>query len=217
MSDADSFIDEVTEEVRRDRLFATLRKWAWLAILIVLLVVGGTAYREWRIASAEAQAQEFGDSILSALDQDDPAARIEALTGIEAPTPGGEAVLGMLTAAEEASAGDQGEASARLQSVADRNEVPSIYRQIASFKALTRDDALPAEERRAGLEALAVPGQPLRLLAEEQLALIDIEVGERPAALERLQRIVEDSEATEGLRRRASQLIVALGGEPPAN
>jgi hypothetical protein len=48
MANTDSFIDEVNEEVRRDRLFAFFRKWAWLAILIVVLVVGGAAYLEYR-------------------------------------------------------------------------------------------------------------------------------------------------------------------------
>jgi hypothetical protein len=33
MANTDSFIDEVNEEVRRDRLFAFFRKWAWLAVL----------------------------------------------------------------------------------------------------------------------------------------------------------------------------------------
>ena len=62
-------------------------------------------------------------------------------------------------------------------------------------------------------EALAVPGKPLRLLAEEQLALLDVEAGNTDDAIARLQRIIEDSETTAGLRQRASQLIVALGGE----
>ncbi len=216
MSDSDSFIEEVTEEVKRDRLFALMRKWGWVGVLIVALIVGGTAYREWRIASAESAAQAFGDSVLTALDGSDAAARISALAEVDAPTTGGQAVLSMLMAAEEGTAGDDAEAVKRLQTIADNTEIPSIYRQIASYKALARGtEVLSAEDRRAGFEALAVPGQPLRLLAEEQLALIEIEIGEKDAALTRLGRLVEDSEATQGLRRRASQLIVALGGTPP--
>ena len=68
------------------------------------------------------------------------------------------------------------------------------------------------EERRIGFEALATAGNPLRLLAEEQLALIAVETGDTEAALTQLQAILADSEVTAGLRRRASQLIVALGG-----
>lgn len=216
MSDTDSFIDEVTEEVKRDRLFALMRKYGWIAILVVLLIVGGTAWREYRIASEEASAQAFGDAVLDALQEPEGAGRIAALQQVAAPEPGGQAILQMLIAAEEGNAGDDADAVARLQAVSNELELTPIYRQIASYKALSRGDGtLSAEERRAGLEALAVPGQPLRLLAEEQLALLDIETGERDAALARLENITRDSEATAGLRRRASQLIVALGGTLP--
>ena len=35
LSNHDSFIDEVTEEVRRDRLFAAFRKYGWIGVLLV--------------------------------------------------------------------------------------------------------------------------------------------------------------------------------------
>ncbi|WP_425098647.1 tetratricopeptide repeat protein [Tropicibacter sp. S64] len=213
MSDSDSFIDEVTEEVRRDKLFATMKKYGWIAVLGVVLIVGGTAWREYSAAQAQARAQGFGDAIMAALDESDPEPRIAALDEIATDQPGARAILDMLVAAEKGTEGDDAAAVAQLQAVANDPAVPQIYRQIASYKALARGaDVLSAEDRRAGLEALAVPGQPLRLLAEEQLALVDIEAGDREAALERLKNIALDAEATAGLRRRASQLIVALGG-----
>lgn len=218
MSQSDSFIEEVTEEVRRDKLFALMRKYGWIAVLLVVLIVGGTAWREYRKAADQAAAESFGDAILSALEAEEPQARIAALNGIEGAGPGGTAVLRLLTAAEAGSAGDDADAVAALQAVADDNEVPQIYRQIASYKALTRGaGVLSVDERRAGLNALAIPGQPLRLLAEEQLALLEIESGNAEEAISRLKRIAEDAEATAGLRRRASQLIVALGGELDGN
>jgi hypothetical protein len=215
VSNSDSFIEEVTEEVRRDRLFALMRRYGWIAVLLVILIVGGTAWREYRKAADIARAQAFGDAILAALIEETPEARVAALNRIDAPAAGGQAVLALLRAAEAGSAGDEAASVAALQAVAENSEVPVIYRQIASYKALTRGaTALSVEDRRAGLEALAVPGQPLRLLAEEQLALLEIETGASEAALARLGRIAEDAEATAGLRRRASQLIVALGGTP---
>ena len=72
---------------------------------------------------------------------------------------------------------------------------------------------MAADERRAVLEGLIQTSSPLRLLAEEQLALIEVEAGDTTAALERLERIAADAEASAGLRRRATQLIVALGGD----
>ncbi len=214
-TDTDSFINEVTEEVRRDRLFALMRRYGWIAALAVVVLVGGAAWNEFRKAQATAQAQAFGDAILSALENELPDTRMSELAAIEAPQPGAQAVLDMLMAAEAANNDDDADAVARLQAVANQTELPTVYRQIASYKALTRGaDVLSVDERRTGLEALAQPGQPLNLLAKEQLALIDIETGQTSAALERLQAIAQDATATAGLRRRATQLIVALGGTP---
>ena len=60
MSETDSFIDEVNEEVRRDRLYAALRRYGWIAIVAVLAIVGGAALtnidarRIWRLRSSGA-------------------------------------------------------------------------------------------------------------------------------------------------------------------
>lgn len=215
MSDRDSFIDEVAEEVRRDRLFGLMRRYGWIPILVVVLIVGGAAWNEYRKAQQTAQARAFGDAILTALEAPEPVGRIDALQAIEAPGADAGAVLQLLMASEQAAAGDPEAAVSRLRGLSDDSEIARVYRQIANYKALTRGaDLLPLAERRAGFEALATPGQPLRLLAEEQRALIEIETGEDAAARDRLQRILVDSEVTAGLRRRAAQLIVALGGTP---
>jgi hypothetical protein len=57
VSDTDSFIEEVTEEVRRDRLFGMIKRYGWIAVLVVLAIVGGTAYNEYRKANEAAIAQ----------------------------------------------------------------------------------------------------------------------------------------------------------------
>ena len=57
MANQDSFINEVTEEVRRDRLFTLFRRYAWIGITIVVLTVAGAAWNEWRKADARAEAQ----------------------------------------------------------------------------------------------------------------------------------------------------------------
>ena len=215
MSDSDSFINEVTEEVRRDHLFRMMRRYGWIPALAIVLIVGGATFNEYRKSQAQAAAQILGDEILTALEQNDAGDRVGKLTGITAETSGGQAVLQFLTATAQVDAGQMDQAVASLQSISRDGDVPEIYRQIANFKALTlQSDTMPASERRVQFEALAQPGARLRLLAEEQLALIDIAEGKVDAALTRLQAMMQDAELDANLQQRVTQVIVALGGEP---
>ncbi|CUH47835.1 hypothetical protein [Ruegeria atlantica] len=215
MSDVDSFIDEVTEEVRRDRLFLLLRRWGWVGVLVVVLIVGGAAFNEVRKSRATSQAQELGDSILAALAQNQSEDRAASLAAVETQSPGGDAVLNMLLSASQVEAGSELDAVASLNAIASQGDLPEIYRAIAAFKALLlQSDTLPAADRRLQFEALAAPGAPLRLLAEEQLALIDVSEGNVDAGITRLQALRQDAEVGVDLQQRAAQLIVALGGEP---
>ncbi|GAA6197831.1 hypothetical protein NBRC116598_32760 [Pseudophaeobacter arcticus] len=214
MSDTDSFIDEVTEEVRRDRLFGTLKRYGWIGGLAVVLIVGGASLREYNKAQELAASQKLGDDMIAALSSDDDLQRADSLSKISAQTPGGAAVLAMLQAGALADAGKQDEAVARLQAVALDAELPLIYRHIASFKALgMQQDSLSIAERRLQFEALAQPGAPLALLATEQMALLDIEAGDPDAAIDRLKAIIQDAGVTADLKERATQVMVALGGE----
>lgn len=215
MSNSDSFINEVTEEVRRDRLFALFRRYGWIAALVVVLLVGGAAWSEYQKAQARAEAEALGDAMLSALERDDPQSRAALLETTQAATPEADAIIKMMAAAEHVFAGDPEAAVEALDAISVNGDIPVIYRQIASFKALTIEgNPLPLDERRARLEGLAQPGSALRLLAEEQLALIDIGTGNRQAAIERYQSILIDAEVSSDLQQRALQVIVALGGTP---
>lgn len=216
MTDRDSFLEEVAEEVRRDRMFALMRRYGWIAVLAVLLLVGGAAWNEWRKAQAVAEARATGDAILAALELRTVEARAEALAALDPEAPGAAALVAMLRAAERSEAGDDAAAAELLDGVGGAgSDLAPVYGQIAAFKALLhRADALPPEERAQAFAALAAAGGPLRLLAEEQVALSEIAAGDTAAALDRLQSIREDAEVTAGLRRRATQLIVALGAEP---
>lgn len=214
MSNPDSFVNEVTEEVRRDRLFGLFKKYGWIGVLLVLLLVGGAAVNEWRKAQARAEAEAFGDAVVAALEIDDRAARAEALGGMDADG-GRAAVLRLLTAAEAVNAGEPDVALAALAELEADADLPDSYRQLAALKrVIIGGSEIAMEERERVLSRLAQPGEAYRPLAMEQLALLRIENGEHETALGILEDLVTDSEATSGLRRRASQLMVVLGGDP---
>lgn len=213
MSDTDSFINEVSEEVRRDRLFGLMRRYGWIAVLAVLLLVGGAAYNEWRKANERAAAEALGDGILAALEQDEAEARVTALQAIDAPDPSADAVVTLLAAGESLGSDPKATAEA-LVALAERGDVPMVYRQIATLKAAAIGaEGLVAETRRELLDGLALGTGTIRVLAEEQLAYLDIETGNQEAALTRLEALYVDAEASEGLRQRVGQIVLALGGE----
>ena len=180
---------------------------------MVLAIVGTAAYLEWQKARESEAAQAIGDAVLAAMESDDAADRLVALEAIEASE--AVAVVAMLTAREAELAGDMDSAVRALESVALNASLPLEYTQLAALKSLMVQHAtLSAEDRRFGFEGLASPGNPYRMLAAEQLALIEVEIGQIDTAIERLEAIRADAETSEGLRARATQLIVALGGTP---
>ena len=218
MSNSDGFIEEVTEELRRDQMLATLRRYGWIAVLAVLLIVGGAAFSEYRKAQARAQAEALGDAMLAALNTRDAAERVVRLQAVAAPAPQAAAVLALLTASEQVAADDLEGAVANLDAVALKADIPLIYRQIAQFKSLTlQSGTLPASERKQGFEALSTGGTALRLMAQEQRALIAIEEQDVAGAIALYQGILSDAQVTPDLQQRALQVIVALGGEPDLN
>ncbi len=214
MSNPDSFIEEVTEEVRRDRLFHLFRKYGWIGVAIVLATVGGAAYSEWTKAQATARAQAFGDAVSAALDQTTPEARQTALAAV--PAVGEQsAVLNLLLSSDPVS--DKTASLAALDKVIADASLPPLYHDLAVLRRVIVAGAdMPIADRRAALDAIAVAGRPYRPLAVEQMAYLDLEAGDTDAALKRLRALTEDQDAPQGLRGRATQMIVVLGGETQA-
>ncbi len=210
MSDPDHFINEVTEELRRDRLYALMRKYGWIAVLLVLLIVGGAAFNEWRKAQAQARAEALGEALGQALENPDPASRAAAFAAIEAQGDA-RAIVALLAAA----AGEDADASERLGELAADRDISPLYQDLLALKQVL-SGGLEPQRRRALLEPLTRPGSPFRTLAEEQLALVELETGDTAAAIARLRALLQDNDASVPLRQRATQLIVALGADPEA-
>jgi hypothetical protein len=213
VSNNDSFIDEVTEEVRRDKLFATFRKYGWIGVVAIIAIVGGTAWQQWQQARESARAQAFGDAVLDALDLGAPDERMAALADV--PATGAQAgLLGLMLSTDPEA--DKAGALAALDKVVADTALSPLYRELAVLRrVIVAGSDSPVADRRAALEGIANPGQPYRVLAQEQLAILAIEEGQVEAAITLLTALISDQEASEGLRTRAAQMIVALGGTLP--
>ena len=213
MSSPDSFIDEVTEEVRRDRLYAAFRKYGWIGVVLVVGIVAGAGWNEWSRAQALARAQAFGDGIIDALDLGGPEERRAALAAL--PADGGQLAIRQLLLASDPTQDRPGTLAALDALAADATQ-PQIYRDLAVLRRVTLAGAeQPLAERRAALEPLSAPGRAFRTLALEQMAYLLIEEARTDEAIAALTALLRDQEAPEGLRRRAGQMITALGGDLP--
>lgn len=216
MSEHDSFIDEVTEEVRRDQLYAMFRKYGWIAIAGVVLLVGGAAVNEWMKARSEAEARAFGDAISLAIKDTDPSRRATDLAAIDPQgKTGREGILGLLVASQAQAAGDTATSVARLKAVAADTKLAPIYRQLAQMKMLMVAGAdLPQADRDAILAEVTAPGAPYRPVALELQALSLLDAGQTDAAAALLGKIAQDAEATAAEKSRVNALLTALGKPP---
>ena len=213
MSNPDSFIEEVTEEVRRDRLFALFRKYGWIGVMIVVGLVGGTVWTEWSKSRAEARAQAFGDALIDALDHGTPEERRAALAAI--PADGAQVVLLQLVIASDPDEDKSATLAALDKLIADPGLAPT-YRDLAILRrVLVAGADMPLAERRTALQGIAQAGRPYRTLAEELLAYLLVEEGKVDEAIAAMTTLIQDQEASGALRARVGQMVTALGGTLP--
>ena len=214
MSNNESFIDEVTEEVRRDRLFAAFRRYGWIGVVLVIGIVGGAAFTEWQKVQSKVRAESFGDAVSSALTLESTDARVAALKAV--PNSGEQAGLLQLMLASDPEK-DRAGALAALEVVAADTTLDNAYRDLAVLRrAILLGTDAPVADRRSALEAITAPGRPYRTLALEQLAYLLIEESKTPQAIDALRALTKDQDASQALRARAEQVILALGGSATA-
>lgn len=214
MSNSDSFIDEVAEEVRKDRLYGLARRYGWIVAVVILAIVGGAAANEYLKAKAVADAQARGGAIELALEADTPEGRIAALAPLAQQDADAAIVALFLQADAEAELGNVAAAEALLEPVLTNEDV--LIADLARLKTLglmAERDAR-ATERLPIAEALIAGQSAFTLLALEQRAIARIELGERDGAIADLRQIDSDSEVTETLRERVQMLLQALGAAP---
>ncbi len=214
MSETDSFIEEVSEEVRRDKLFKLFKKYGWILALVVVAIVGGTAYNEWDKAQKQAEARLTGDLMRTALAAKDPAALAPLENNARA-----SAVLARLADAKlRLDAEDTAGALAALHAVANDSTAPVIYTDLAWLKIVMLDgENMSENERNGAYDRLTAPDAPYRPLALEQRAMQYVRDGDQAAAKTDLALILAGQSASPALRNRAQQLIVALGGDASAS
>ena len=216
MSDTDSFIEEVTEEVRKDKLFGYFKKYGWIAGAVVVLAVGGAAYSEWSKTKTEAAAQARGDAMDAALSLGTASEQIKALEQLTADSGNTRALIAIQKASILTEDGQKEAALEALNVVVNAADAPQVYRDMANLKSLIlRGKDMDETIRMRLLEALATPGNTFRTIAMEQIAVTLLDADDRDGAVNQLTQVLNEPDLTSAMRQRVTQLLVSLGGDVP--
>mgnify|MGYP007063813320 CR=1 FL=1 len=163
-------MQEVSDEVRRDRLFGLFRSYGWIGICLILLLVGGAAVNEWKKTKDKAFAELNGDELRQILNNFSGSSDTEPyLSYLDKNLPG--KTLAVLNPIFLTSGNKIPEKLTHLKGVSNNLDLPIALRDLAllyRFYLLQSD----FEEKMDTLKILAGPDKPYRLLAIE--AKIDL-------------------------------------------
>jgi hypothetical protein len=219
-NDTDTFVQEVDESLRQDRVLNFLRRhgvWLIVGVIVVLGAVGG--WQLWRNSQLEA-ARTHSEAYVAAQDllrQGDLEAAADAFRDLREEGPRAYRVMARMEYAAILQAqGDLDGALAEFDAAAEATN-DSVLRDSARMRAAyiaaeTQD--FPALQAR--LQPIIEDGGRLSYLAQELLAIEAWEAGETDLARTTLENLTLAFDAPEAVRRRA-QVALSVVGPTPAD
>lgn len=218
----DSFIREVNEEIRKEQAKAVWDRFGPIliggAILVILATSAYVGYRHWD----ESRANRSGDAFSQALTLANEGKQDEALAAlseIQKDGYGAYPVLARLRAATfKADSGDMAAAVTELDAVSADSAIPQGLRDMAKLRAaLLLVDTASYADVSTRVEALAVDGNALRHSAREALGLAAWKEGKSADALKLFDQIVDDEQAPQNIRQRATLMSELIRGSGDAS
>jgi len=202
-------IRDIDEEMRRDAFLSRVRRYAWvflLVVVVVLFIVAAGYFLQNRQASMRsAQAGELSSALtLAETDAEAARAQLEALV---AGSSGGNAIVAGFELAEiEARAGNTEAAAAALEALADARGGDAYAKTASLFSAYTELDSAEPASLLARLDPLIAEDASFTALAMELKAQVLIRKGDQAGALALLDQLL----ARDGLTRDVTGRVQAL-------
>jgi hypothetical protein len=217
----DSFIREVDEELRGDRMRTIWRRFGpWIigaAVGVVAVVAINEGWSWWQRSNAAAASDQFYSALDVAEGGDIPGA-ITALDAVETSGSGGYPILARFReAALLAKDGRTDEAIAAydgLSTSVTEARVRELALLMAANLLVDRGDVAAVRQRVGSLD---VPDNPLRNAAREAIGLAQYSAGDIDAALETFEALIADPQVNQDLAGRVQIYVMQLVAEGAGN
>ena len=219
---SDEFIREVNEELQQEKLAGLWKQYGAIIIGIAVAIVAGTAgIVGWQSYSAN-QLQAQGETRAlaeQALLEGRHDEAIQSFTALGQDFGGGPAAIAAFgEAAALQAAGNAEKAADRLAALKTQDGIDPTFADLATLQSIQlRVDSGDPTAMMAELEPLAASGSAWSLSARETLAIVAIRAGETERAKTELISVIEDAFTPAAMQSRATELLLAIGGELPSD
>lgn len=191
MSQSDHFIDEVTEELRRDQLYGRLKRWAPIIAGVIVAFLAVMSYQKYNASQTAKAAAVFGDGLRDALVNAEEASTDLDVSSVAATSPAQKAMIEVLQNMPVA-----------------QNVSSAALRDLFAFQQALALEV--SDQRRAGLTAIYQKAGVFSHLAQEQLIHMDITEKRFEAALASISELENAAGVSNDLLYRISQTKAGL-------
>lgn len=217
----DTFVREVDENLRRDRLrdfFKQNTGWLIGGLVLFLAASGGIIwYQQHREQVAEQHVEQLAQLYkdIGVGNTSKVAPQLDDLSHSESKAVRATALFTRAAFAVEQN--DQKLAVATYQTIADDSSLPDAYRNAALIRQTALEfDRLQPQQIIARLQPLTKPGNPWFGSAGEMTALALIKQGKNEEAGQLFAAIAKDKDVPQSIRERSIQISGSLGVDASA-
>ena len=195
MVESESFIKEVSEEVKRDRLFKALNKFKWPLFALIVLLVGAVGGYEYYKFDKKSRAQKNGEFLISAIES----LKENGQTVTEKIDNKFTSILIKLNEAKYfEEKGDMKSASAAYNHIISKYGENKFFNHYSKFQLYLMDPAksLSDVKKIKILDELSAPDGPLKLLALEQKLYLYVKINDLENIKSQVDLILSDQGIT---------------------
>ena len=177
MVESESFIKEVSEEVKKDNLFKILNKFKWPLFALIILLIGAVGGYEYYKFSKKVRAQKNGEFLVSAIEN----LKNNGQTVTEEMDNKFISVLIKLNEAKYfEEKGDIKSATAAYEYIISKHGENKFFDHYSKFQLYLMDPAESLSDKKKidVLDELSVPDGPLKLLALEQKLYLYVKISD---------------------------------------